>query len=93
MPANLQPLIDEITRATTVDDSVVTFIQGVPALIQTAVDQATANGATAAQLQPVTDLGAALDAKTSAIVTALAAGTTPAPVTAATLKAAVAKAG
>ncbi len=71
MPANLQPVIDEMTAAETAEDAAVVFIQGVPALVQAAVDAALANGATAEQLQPVTDLGAQLQVKTDALVAAL----------------------
>jgi len=75
MAADLTPLINEITNATTVEDSAVAFINGVPGLVQAAVDAALANGATAAQLQPVTDLGAQLQAKSDALQAAIVANT------------------
>lgn len=85
MAFDLGPTLAALTAETTIDDSVIAYITGVPALIQAAVDAATANGATAAQLQPVADLATALTAKQNAIVAAIAANTTPAPVSAASL--------
>jgi hypothetical protein len=76
MAADLQPLINEITEADTVIDSAVVFINGVPGLIAAAVAQALQNGATAAELKPVTDLGDTLKAKAQALKDALAANTT-----------------
>lgn len=71
MPANLQPLIDEIIEADTVIDGAVAFINGVPGLIATAVTAALANGATADELKPVTDLGDTLKVKAQALKDAL----------------------
>jgi hypothetical protein len=65
----------QVTAGTTVEDSATTFINGVPGLISTAVAAAVANGATAAQLQPLTDLGAALQAKSNALSAAIVANT------------------
>ncbi len=72
MPADLQPIIDEMTAAETEEQAAIVFIQGVPALVQAAVDAALANGATEAQLQPVRDLGVQLQAQTDALAAALA---------------------
>ncbi len=71
MPADLQPIIDDMTEADTVMDAAIIFIQGVPSLIQAAVDAALANGATAEQLQPVSDLAAVTKAKADALQAAL----------------------
>jgi hypothetical protein len=73
MPADLQPLIDEITAIEGVDDSAIAFISGIAARIQAAVDAALANGATAEQLQPVVDLGVEAKAKSDALAAAIAA--------------------
>lgn len=67
----LDQIIAEMTAAETVDDAAIAFIQGVPAMIQAAVDAALQNGATEAQLQPVADLGVAMQAKTDALTAAL----------------------
>jgi len=77
MAANLQPLIDQMTRAATLEAAAVAFIEAVPARITEAVTAAIANGATAEQLVPLTDLGTALDAQGDALANALFAGTPP----------------
>jgi hypothetical protein len=64
-----------MTEAATVEDSAVLFITSVPGLIATAVAAAQANGATAAQLAPLTDLSATLKTKSDALQTALTANT------------------
>ena len=76
----VQQLIDdlkaEVAAVTTVDASATAFIQGVPALIQAAVDKVIANGgATAADLQPLVDLGTALKAQSDALAAAITANT------------------
>jgi hypothetical protein len=76
-------LIDEIQAdieaATTVVDSATAFITGVPTLIQAAVQAAIANGATAAQLQPVADVANVLEARAAALSAAIVANTPSAP--------------
>jgi NAD(P)H-flavin reductase len=67
----LQDLIDEMTNAQTVEESAIIFIQGVPGMIQTAIDAALANGATAAELAPVAAVGTDLKAKSDALAAAL----------------------
>src|ERR1035437_10121356 len=57
---NLDAVIADVTAENTVIDGAITFIASVPGLIQTAVDAALAQGATPAQLQALTDLGAAI---------------------------------
>ncbi len=71
----LDDTIAQIAAATTVEASATAFILGVPALIQTAVAEALANGATEAQLAPLTDLNAQLKAKSEALQAALTANT------------------
>lgn len=61
----LQDAIDANTAAataeTTVIQSAITYIQGIPGLIQAAVDAALAQGATADQLQQLADLKTRLE--------------------------------
>jgi hypothetical protein len=64
-----------MTQATTVEDSAIVFITSVPGLIATAVAAAQANGATAAQLAPLTDLSSALKTKSDALQASLTANT------------------
>ncbi len=82
------PAVDQIlaavTAATSVDDSAIAFITGVPALITAAVAAAVANGATAEELAPVSQAATDLQAKSDALVAALTANT---PVNAAQAKA------
>lgn len=68
-------LTAEVTAATTVEDSAIAFINGVPGLIATAVQESIANGATTEQLQPLTDLGTALQVKSDALAEAIVANT------------------
>ncbi len=68
-------LTAQVTAEDTEIDSVIAFIQGVPALIQTAVDAALAKGANPAQLQSLTDLGALITKKTNDLAAAVVAGT------------------
>lgn len=77
---NVQPTIDAINAATSLDDGLLTFFQtGLPALIQKAKDDAIANGATEAELAPFADLSATLAAKSAAVTAALAANTPISP--------------
>ncbi len=91
MAADLQPTIDIMTAADTVMDSAAALIGSFPGLIKTAVDAAIAGGATAAQLQPVTDLGVAMKAKSDALLAAVAANTPSPPPTPAQNKVAAGK--
>ncbi len=84
MAFDLTPVIDAMTQTDDAVDSAIVFIDSVPGIVQAAVDAATANGATAAQLQPVTDAAAVLKSKRDALVASLTANTptpppTPAP--------------
>jgi hypothetical protein len=74
---SLNAVVADVTAENTVIDGAITFIESVPALIRTAVDAALAQGATPAQLQSLTDLGAAITLKKDALATALAAPGTP----------------
>lgn len=91
MAVDLQPVIDTMTAADTVMDSAVVFVGSVPGLITTAVNAAIAGGATAAQLQPVTDLAATMKTKSDALAAALAANTPQPPPSGAQLKTAKGK--
>ena len=67
-------LTKEVNENTTVIESAVAYIQGVPALIQAAVDAADLSPA---QEAVFADLNAQLDAKEQALVAALSANTPP----------------
>ena len=67
-------LTKEVAENGTVIESAVAYIQGVPALIQAAVDAA---DLTPAQEAVFADLNAQLDAKEQALVAALSANTPP----------------
>lgn len=78
--ATVDTVVAEITQANTVIDGAIVYVASIPKLIADAVTAAIANGATAAELQPVSDLGASLKAKSDALVQAIAANTpSPAP--------------
>lgn len=68
-----------VTAESAVIDSAVTLIGGIQGQIQAAVAAALAAGATPAELQSLTDLGAAIDAKKTALAAAVAANTPAAP--------------
>lgn len=68
-----QAVIDQIRNTNGVIDSATLLINTFSSRIQTAVDAALANGATAAELQPVTDELASINAKTAALASAVAA--------------------
>lgn len=71
----LAPLAATVTKARTVMASATSLVNGIPGLIQSAVQQAIANGATAEELKPVSDLGIALDAEADALAAAVLANT------------------
>lgn len=75
--AVLVALTKEVSENTTVIDSAVAYIQGVPALIQAAVDAA---DLTPAQQALFDDLSAQLDAKEQALIAAMTANTPEPPV-------------
>lgn len=71
-------LIQEVTDADTTLDVATAFVNGVPAMITTEVQKALANGATAEQLQPLTDLANNFQAiKAKALADAIAANQPP----------------
>lgn len=78
MNPDLQALENQVTATQGVLDSATVFINGVPGLIQAAVDKAIAGGATAAQLAPLSQLASDMKAKSDALTAAIAANS-PAP--------------
>jgi len=72
----LQQLTEQVTRATTVEQSAVDLINGIASRIDAAVAKALENGATAEELQPVSDVSTALNAETDALAAAIEANTT-----------------
>lgn len=75
MSAEVDAILAEITATETVLDSAVVYIQSVPGLIHDAVAAATANGATAAELAPLTALATELQGKADAVKAAITANT------------------
>ena len=69
----LQQLTEQVTNTKGVEESAVVFINGLQARIDAAVAAALENGATAEQLQPVSDLSTAMEAQTDALAAAIAA--------------------
>lgn len=74
----LDNLIAQVEAAIGVEQSAVTFVNGVPAMITAAVNKAISGGATAAQLAPLTDLAMQLAAASGPLQAALAANAPPA---------------
>jgi hypothetical protein len=68
-------LTPQVTRITTVAKSAETLINGIKAAQDAAISKALANGATAEQLQPLTDLGTVMDAEATSLAAAVAANT------------------
>jgi hypothetical protein len=79
MDDELATLTTKVTNITTVKDSVLALIKGIPALIQSAVDSALAAGATPDQLKAVTDLGNTIDEDATELTAAVQANVPPAP--------------
>jgi hypothetical protein len=81
--ATNNPVIDatiaQVTASDTVIDSATVLIGGIAKMVADAVTAALAGGATAAQLQPVTDVVTVLKAKSDALAAAVAANTPAAP--------------
>lgn len=75
----IDDLTSKITKATTVETSAKTLIDGIQALITAAVAAAIANGATADQLQPVSDLADILDTESDALQASVTANTPVVP--------------
>lgn len=76
---SIDAFIAQVEATNTVLDSCKAFIDGEAARITAAVTAAIGNGATAAQLQPVTDEITMLKAKSDAVAAALVANTPAAP--------------
>lgn len=68
-----------VNKATTVEKSAEALINGFGDRLTAAVNEALANGATPEELQPLTDLGTALDAESDALAAAVQANTPAAP--------------
>lgn len=68
----------DVTQETTVNQSAITLLNGIPALIATAVADAQAAGATPAELASITALGMAITANTTNLAAAVTANTTAA---------------
>ena len=75
MSADLSQEIDAVERATEVIQSATVLINGIGARIVAAVAVAMANGATEAELQPLTDLSVELAARSVELADAVAANT------------------
>ena len=76
----IDDLVAAVAAADNVFDAAVTFINGVPGLINAAVQQALAGGATAAELGPVTQVANDITTKAAALQAALTQNTpTPTP--------------
>lgn len=75
MAYDLQPLIDEMTAATTAFAAGVVFCDSVPGLIQAGIDAALDGGATAEQLEPLAALKDQVAAQRAAFLAAMAANT------------------
>lgn len=71
----LATLQDEITQTRTVIASAITLISGIQSRIQAAVAAALENGASAADLAPLTELEQALEADRTALADAVVANT------------------
>jgi hypothetical protein len=71
----LNSLQTAVTNETSVDQAAVTLINGIPALIQNAINTALQNGATQAQLQSFATLNSQLMTNASALSAAVTANT------------------
>jgi len=75
MANEIPELIEQASKNVEVEGSAVLVINGIEALIQEAVAAAIANGATAEQLVPLTDLTTRLQTSATALGDAIAART------------------
>ncbi len=75
----LDAIIAQVQATDEVLASATLYIKGVPGLIDAAVAKALQNGATAAELQPLTQLSADLKAKSQETTDAIAANTPSTP--------------
>lgn len=74
----VQQTIDQVNATDNVIDSAVVLINGIAQMVADAVTAAIANGATAAELQPVADVSVTLKVKSDALALAIQ-NNTPAP--------------
>ena len=72
-------LTADVAAETTVEESAITLITGIPGMIAVAVAQATAAGATPAELAAVTALGTSITNSSSKLAAAVTANTPAAP--------------
>lgn len=83
MSDTLQSAIDQLRQdveaQTTVTQSAVTLINGIPALIADAIAKSQAAGATAEQLQALHDLDSQIQAASQGLAAAVSANTTATP--------------
>ena len=79
MANKLDPVVTEITNVKGVLESATAYVNSVPQLLQDALDEALANGATAEQIAPVQALADAMQASSDALVAAMAANAKPTP--------------
>lgn len=75
LDADIQTLQQQVASDTDAENSAITLINGIPGLIQTAVNDALANGATQQQLQSLSDLSTTLQNNAQALASAVAANT------------------
>ena len=75
MAADLSDEIAAVEKANTVMGSATVLISGFQARLDAAVSEALANGATAEQLQPLSDLSVELGASADALAAAVVANT------------------
>ena len=73
----LDQLTAQVTETTGVEQSAIELINGIQSRIDAAVQAAIANGATAEQLQPISDLSTAMEAQTQALAAAIQANQPP----------------
>jgi hypothetical protein len=73
----LAQLATQVQANVDAEASAVIVLNGIAARIQAAIDAALANGATEAELQPVTDEVAALNNSAAALSAAIVANTAP----------------
>lgn len=69
----------QVANETTVDQSAIALLNGIPQLIADAVNNALSQGATPAQLQAMTDLGTTIGNNASGLAAAVTANTPPPP--------------
>jgi len=75
MPAEIDNLVTEVSEEVTIMASATTLINGFQARVDAAVNAAIAGGATAAQLQVLTQLQSDLNANGDALAAAVQANT------------------